>query len=78
MSLFIESGASLVLSIWFILAPVKTLYNSKANDLGVVWCSYSEQTNRLPVYRCLLTNRLHGKAAELCLVNSWNNRVTTT
>ena len=24
------------------------------------------QTNRLHVYRRLLTNRLHGKAAELC------------
>ena len=25
-----------------------------------------------------LTNRLHGKAAELCLANSGNNTVTTT
>ena len=30
------------------------------------------------IYRCLLTNRLHGKTAELCLANSCNNRVTTT
>ena len=29
-------------------------------------------------FTCLLTNRLHGKAAELCLANSGNNRVTTT
>ena len=42
-------------------------YNCEANDLGVVWCSYNERTNRLHVYRRLLTNRLHGKAAELCL-----------
>ena len=35
-----------------------------------VWCSYNEWTNRLRVYRLLLTNRLHGKAAELCLANS--------
>ena len=35
-----------------------------------VWCSYNEQTNHLRVYRRLLTNRLHGKAAELCLANS--------
>ena len=26
----------------------------------------------------LLTNRLHDKAAELCLTNSWNNSITTT
>ena len=31
-----------------------------------------KQTNRLCVYRhlCLLTNRLHGKPAELCSANS--------
>ena len=28
---------------------------------------YNERTNHLRVYRCLLTNRLHGKAAEPCL-----------
>ena len=38
--------------------------------IRVVWCSYNELTNCLHVYRCLLTNRLHGKAAELCLANS--------
>ena len=46
-----------------------------------VWCgvrSYNERTNRFRVYRRLLTNPLHGKAAELCLANSRNNRVTTT
>ena len=40
------------------------------------WCN--ECTNRLLVYRRLLTIGLHGKAAELCLANSWNHRVTTT
>ena len=40
--------------------------------------SYNKQTNLLCVYRRLLTNRLHGKAAEPCLANSCNNSVTTT
>ena len=44
----------------------------------MVWCGYNEQTNLLHVYRCLLTNRLHGKAAELYLANRGNNRVTST
>ena len=35
-----------------------------------MWCSYNEQMNRLRVYKSLLTNSLHGKAAELCLANS--------
>ena len=48
----------------------KQFYNCKANSLGVVWCSYNERTNCLRVDRHLLTNRLHGKAAELCLANS--------
>ena len=48
----------------------KQFYNCEANSLGVVWCSYNEWTNRLHVYRCLLINRLHGKAAELSLANS--------
>ena len=45
----------------------KQFYSCKANSLGVVWCSYNEQTNPLCVYRCLLANRVNGKAAELCL-----------
>ena len=45
-------------------------YNCKTNSLGVVWCSYNERKNLLHVYRRLLTNCLHGKAAELCLANS--------
>ena len=48
----------------------KQIHSCEANSLGVVWCSYNEQTNHLRVYRHLLTNRLHGKAAELCLANS--------
>ena len=38
----------------------KQFYNCEANSLGVVWCSYNEQTNCLHVYSRLLTNRLHG------------------
>ena len=41
-SSFIDSGAGLVLSIWFVLAVVeqpKQIYSCKANSLGVVWCS---------------------------------------
>ena len=48
----------------------KQIYSCKANSLGVAWCSYNERTNHLRVYRRLLTNCLHGKAAELCLANS--------
>ena len=62
------------LAIWFDLAIIlnseKQIYSYEANSLGVVSCSYNEQTNRLLVYSRLLTNRLHGKAAELCLANS--------
>ena len=68
--------------IWFIFSPSielqKQFYNCEANDLGMVWCSYNKRMNRLCVYRYLLTNRVHGKAAELCLANSWNNSVTAT
>ena len=38
-SLFIDSGAGLVLSIWFVLAVVeqcKQIYSCEANSLGVV------------------------------------------
>ena len=44
-------------------------YNHESNYLGMVRCSYNEQMNHLHAYRHLLTNRLHGKAAELCLAN---------
>ena len=56
----------------------KQFYNCDANSLGVVWCSYNEWTNHLHVYRWLLTNCLYGKAAELCLANSSNNRQNTS
>ena len=61
------------LAVWFVLAVIlnsEKNYSYEANSLGVVLCNYNEQTNRLRVYRRLLTNRLHGKAAELCLANS--------
>ena len=51
------------------IEQLKQFDNCKANSLGVVY-SYNEQKNRLCVYRRLLTNRLHGKVAELCLANS--------
>ena len=44
----------------------------------VCWCMHNKRTNCLCVYKHLLTNRLHGKATELCLTNSWNHSVTTT
>ena len=37
--------------------------------LSHVWV-YNKQTNYLCVYKRLLTNHFHGKAAELCLANS--------
>ena len=62
------------LAVWFVLAVILNSENkftvTKLTGLGVVSCSYNERTNHLRVYRCLLTNRLHGKAAELCLANS--------
>ena len=74
-SLFIDSGAGLVLSIWFILAVVLSSKNKLiVAKLAIwVWCgvaTYNERTNPLHVYRHFSTNRLHGKAAELCLANS--------
>ena len=41
-SSFIDNGAGLVLSIWFVLAVVeqsKQIYSCEANSLGVVWGS---------------------------------------
>ena len=75
MSSFIDSGVGLVLSTYMVrfsrsIEQRKQFYNCEANSLGVAWCSYNEWTNPLRVYRCLLTNRLHGKAAKLCLGHS--------
>ena len=71
-SSFIDSGAGLVLSSYVVRSSCsiehrKQIYSCEANGIGcgVVYCNYNEQTNHLRVYRCLLTNRLHGKAAEL-------------
>ena len=72
-SSFIDSGASLALYTYLyglFIEQQKQFYDCEASSLGVVWCSYNERTNRLHVYRRLLTNRLHGKAAEPCLANS--------
>ena len=74
-SSLIDSGAGLVLSSYMAcfsrsIEQRRQIYSCEANSLGVVWCSYNERTNRLRFYRRLLTNCLHGKAAELCLANS--------
>ena len=84
MSSFIDSGVGLVLSIYMVrfsssIEQRKHFIIIKLTDLSVVWCSYNDRTYRfIRCFRCLLTNRLHGKAAELCLANSGNNRVITT
>ena len=49
---------------------IVAMNSCEANSFGVVWCSYNERINHFLVYRRLLTNHLHGKAAELCLANS--------
>ena len=71
-SLFIDSGACL-----YYLYMVHFSHSIERRKQFIiakltvwVWCIYNERTNRLRVYKCLLTNRLHGKAAELCLANS--------
>ena len=65
MSLFLDSGAGLVLSILFALALV--LNSEKIFIIAklMIWVWSGVALNRLCAYRCLLTNRLHGKAAEL-------------
>ena len=65
-SLFIDSGAGLVLSTYMVCLALALNCESNFAKLMIrVWCSYKERTNRSSVYRCLLTNRLHGKAAEV-------------
>ena len=44
----------------------KQFYKFKANDLSVVWSRYNGRIVYICVYRHLLTNRLHDKAAKLC------------
>ena len=71
-SSFLDSGGGLVLSMVRFSPSIKSLhcklllvYNCEANDVcGVV------HDECLCVYKGLLTNRLSGKAAELCLANS--------
>ena len=61
-------------------------YNERTNPLCVYRCLLTSHlhvyrcllTSHLHVYRCLLTSHLHDKAAELCLANSRNNRVSAT
>ena len=73
MSLFIDSRAGLVLSIWLVIAVV---LNSDNNFLIAkltvwVWCGIAIMNGQIVcVYRRFLTNHLHVKAAELCLANS--------
>ena len=62
----------LVLSICFVIAVVLNsennfIANCEANSLGVAWCSYNERTNRLHVYRRLLTNRHYQKWVNVLL-----------
>ena len=69
-SLLIDSGVGLVLSSYMVrfsrsilnsennFEQRKQFYSCEANSLGVMWCSYNERTNRLCVYRRLLTNHL--------------------
>ena len=45
----------------------------------LVWCIMNGwESFNLFTSACMLTNRLHGKGAELCLANSQNNSVITT
>ena len=63
-SSFIDSGAGLVRSIWFVLAVVLNSENKfivvkcESNSLGVVWCSHNEQTNRLTCLQTLANKLL--------------------
>ena len=59
------------LAIWFVLAVVLNSENKfiVAKLTVWVWCGVATMNGQI-VYRRLLTNRLHGKAAELCLAKS--------
>ena len=75
MSSFIDSGAGLVSPMYMVhfslnIEKQKQFYNYEGNHFGVVWYSYNKRTTLLRIYRHLLINRLHGKAAELCKANS--------
>ena len=64
---FIDSGAGIVLSL-VCFSP--SIYDeNKYINVRLMMCILcNERTNCLRVYKRLLTNRLHGKAAELCLL----------
>ena len=64
MSSSIDSGAGLVLYMIHLRPSIE-----QRKQFG---CGVTIMNGRL------LTNHLHGKAAELCLATSWNNRVATT
>ena len=64
MSLFIDIGAGIVPSIWFVLAVHRLFYNCKATVTVLVWCGVAISKMNGQIYKRLLTNRLHSKAAE--------------
>ena len=66
-SWFIDSEADIVLSL-FVLALVFNNENKFINARLMMCIVYNERTSCLRVYKRLLTNRLHGKAAKLCLL----------
>ena len=73
--MFIDSRAGVVSPIWFVLARVLSSENNSiiAKLTIWVWCGVAAIDGRIVcicVYRRLLTNHLHGKAAEICLTNS--------
>ena len=61
MSLFLDSGVGLVLFMVRSSPDTKQVYNCEANDVGPVYAY---------VYKCLLTNYLHGKAAERAVLTA--------
>ena len=55
---------------WFVLALVLNSKNKFIIATLTMWgVVHDEWVNYLRVYRCLLTNHLHDKAAEKCLAN---------
>ena len=56
MDSFVDIGAGLVLSMWFVLAILYLTLDCEAND-----AMYNELFTRVKHW---LTNRIHGKAAE--------------
>ena len=61
-----DSGVGFVQSIWFFFSP--TIEEQK--QLIILMIAKLNIGCGLVVYRRLLTNPLHGKAAEQCLANS--------